>query len=217
MIWIYDGDTIEVDTDQGTIDIRLLDINAPEDDECFYKQSLDHLIDTLKGQTVSLDIDTDLDQFGRTLAYVSVGDRDINLEMVKMGLAIATTPESGGRFVVAEEEAYRSEIGLWADIACGSGSIPRVVIVSVDSSAESIVIVNEEPNAVDLSKWTIRDESSRHRYRFPRESVLQPGFQLIIGSDDPGWNPGGTPVWNNDGDMALLLDKAGRVVDRWRY
>jgi hypothetical protein len=38
-----------------------------------------------------------------------------------------------------------------------------------------------------------------------------------VTSDNPGWEPGGTPVWNNDGDMALLLTTGGAVASRQRY
>jgi len=215
--WIYDGDTIAVDTEQGSIDVRLLDVNAPERDECFYGESLDYLIETLKGRDVSLDIDADPDQFGRTLAYVWDGERNVNLDLVQTGLAIATTSEDGKGFLADEEEAFRSGTGLWADNACGSGPIPNVSIVALDSSGETIVIVNEETTTSDLSGWTLRDESSRHRYRFPTGSIIQPGARLTISSNNADWDPGGSPVWNNDGDMAMLLDRDGRVVDRWRY
>ncbi len=215
--WIYDGDTIAVDTEQGPIDVRLLDVNAPERGECFYGESLDYLIETLKDQVVSLDIDPEPDQFGRTLAYVWDGERNVNLDLVQTGLAIATTPEDGKGFLADEEEAFRSGTGLWADNACGSGPIPNVSIVDLDSSEETIVIFNDETSMADLSGWTLRDESSRHRYRFPTGVIMQPGARLTIGSDDKDWDPGGSPVWNNDGDMAILLDRDGRVVDRWRY
>lgn len=214
---IYDGDTIAVDLDQGIIDVRLLDINAPENDECFYKESLDHLIDTLKGHNVRLDIGATLDQFGRTLAHVWDDDRNINVELVEMGLALATTPDSGSGYLVEEEGAFENDIGLWSGDACGSGPIPQIMIIALDPSKETIVIINDESAEVDLSGWTVRDESSRHRYRFPNGSALQPGARLTISSDDLAWDPGGSPVWNNDGDMALLLDRDGRVVDRWRY
>jgi hypothetical protein len=215
--WVYDGDTIVVETVQDTIDVRLLDINAPEGDECFYKESLDHLIDTLKGHSVTLEIRNDLDQFGRTLAYVWNGNSNVNLEMVKTGLAIATTPDSGSGLIVEENDAVAAELGLWAEDACGSGPIPNVVIAALDPSGEAIVIVNNESAVADLSGWTLRDESSRHRYRFSTGATLQPGDRVTISSDDPLWDPGGSPVWNNDGDMALLLDRHGRVVHRWRY
>jgi Lamin Tail Domain/Staphylococcal nuclease homologue len=215
--WIYDGDTIAVDIERGSIDVRLLDVNAPERDECFYGESLDYQIETLKGRDVSLDIDADPDQFGRTLAYVWDGDRNVNLDLVQAGLAIATTPDSGGGFLADEEEAFQSGTGLWSDDACGSGPIPNVIIVALDSSGETIVIINEETTMTDLSGWTLRDESSRHRYRFPTGVTIQPGARLTISSDDGNWDPGGSSVWNNDGDMALLLDRDGRVVYRWRY
>jgi len=215
--WIYDGDTIVVETDEGEIDVRLIDINAPESDECFYKESLDHLIDTLKDQNVTLEVATELDQFGRTLAYVWDGDRNVNLEMVQTGLAIATTPDTGGGLLAEENKAFDAAIGLWSRNACGSGPIPSVVIVALDPSGETIGILNNESEITDLSGWMLRDESSRHRFRFSNGITLQPGAELVISSDDPLWNPGGSQVWNNDGDMALLLDGNGRVVDRWRY
>ena len=215
--WVYDGDTVAVDGDNGTIDVRFLGINAPEGDECFYDRALDRLIETLKGRTVTLDVEANLDQYGRTLAYVWDGDRAVNLEMVQMGLAIATTPDSGIGFIPEEEKAYLNGVGLWSNDACASSAIPNVVIDAVDSAGEIVIIVNDDSSAIDISGWTLRDESSRHRYRIPTGRILQPDEQMAISSDDPTWDPGGSPVWNNDGDMALLLDRDGRVVDRWRY
>jgi hypothetical protein len=40
---------------------------------------------------------------------------------------------------------------------------------------------------------------------------------MTIRSTDPGWVPGGSPVWSNGGDMVLVLDETGRVVARHRY
>lgn len=217
MTWIYDGDTVEVETDGGVVDVRLLDINAPETDECFHQESRDHLIDTLKGLNVRLETGDSLDQYGRTLAYVWDDDRNVNVELVEMGLAIATTPNTGSGFLAEESKAFDAGLGLWAPSACGSSSRSEVAIGALEPSGETVLIVNQEPVAVDLSGWTLRDESSRHRYRFPEGSTLRPGGQLTIDSDSPHWDPGGSPVWNNDGDMALLLNRDGRVVDRWRY
>lgn len=215
--WVYDGDTVAIDTETGTIDVRFLDINAPEESECFYKRSRDRLIDTLKGETVTLDAEATLDQYGRTLAYVWDGDRNVNLEMVEMGLAIATTPESGAGFITEEEVAYEDGIGLWSYDSCASSPITDIDIIALDFTGETVVIANNNSSAIDISGWTLRDESSRHRFQIPAGTALEPDEQMTINSDSPNWDPGESPVWNNDGDVALLLDRDGRVVDRWRY
>jgi hypothetical protein len=69
----------------------------------------------------------------------------------------------------------------------------------------------------------LRDESSEHRYRFPRGTRLRPGEQVTVhtgcgddGAGDLYWCKNG-PVWNNGGDTALLLDPAGNVGGRLRY
>lgn len=206
-----------VESDQGEVDVRLLDVNAPESDECFHRESLNYMTERLKGRTVTLDTDQDVDQFGRVLAYVWDQNQNVNLDMVQRGLAIATTPDTGVGFLIEEEEAFAAGIGLWAHDACGSGPIPNVRVLAVDQYGETVVIRNDETTTVDLSQWTIRDESSRHRYSISRGTELEPGASLTIRSDDPEWDPGSGPIWNNDGDMALLLDASGRVVDRWRY
>lgn len=231
--WIDDGDTIEVDTQDATITVRLMAINAPDRGECLAEESLDHLIATLKGERVRLEV-RGTDQFGRALAYVFDGGRNVNVEMVEAGLSLASTPEAddphGRQILDAEENAFVSGTGLWADDACGSvGTAPSIGFDPSSSTTDPIgddsqnlaeellTIANHGDTTVAMGGWILRDESTRHRYRFP------PGFELgaresfSIRSDDPGWDPGGSPVWNNDGDMALLQLPNGTVVDRWRY
>lgn len=230
--WIYDGDTVEVQTDDGELDVRLLGINAPDDGECFYNEATDYLIETIKTEEVILQV-SGTDQFGRTLAHVFLhADAHLNLQLVEGGLAIATTPDDGDPhrvpFLKAEETAWRDQRGLWAEDACGaSGELPDVSIGDLEPNpsgaddevleGEAVTIVNRGSGVVDLTGWVLRDESSRHRFTFPSGSLLAAGEELVVTSADHGWDPGGTPVWNNDGDIAMLLDEHGRVVDRSRY
>jgi hypothetical protein len=54
---------------------------------------------------------------------------------------------------------------------------------------------------------------------FADGTTLAPGEQIEISSGCAGrlsWCAG-SPIWNNDGDMALLLDAYGTVVARARY
>lgn len=225
-----DGDSIEIEGPEGRVQVRLDGINAPESEECYHREATGHITALLEGREVGVEV-TGTDQFGRVLAHIHLDHLDVNLEMVSAGMAIATTPDPGRpeTLIEAEESAAGLERGLWDPQACGTGPIPRVVIDFARSvvdppgpddqtpDQELIVLINREDADVDLDGWALRDESSRHRYHFPRGSRLAPGDSLTVTSADPGWAPGGSPVWNNGGDLILVLDELGRVVARFRY
>lgn len=231
--WVDDGDTIEVEVSGQEVEVRLVAINAPDQGECFAERSRNHLVETLLDHVISFEAVGE-DQFGRTLAQVFDGGRHVNREMVDLGYAFASTPDEddsrAGAILKAEEEAYSSGIGLWAEDACGRGdTIPKATIdpnrsnVDPDGPDESrlddeiIAIVNNGPETLDLIGWIVRDESTRHRFTFPSHTMLEPGERVTIASSDSGWEPGQSAVWNNGGDMALLQLPDGTVVSRWRY
>jgi hypothetical protein len=220
-----------VDIDGGEIDVRLLGINAPEADECFYDAATDHLIDLLEGKTVDVEI-IGTDQFGRTLAYLWMGGALVNLDLVSDGYAIATTPGAGemrgNDLISAEDDAFSDRVGLWATDACGASAPPPSVGVDVGGSQfdppgpdedvldqEWVTFVSED--VTDLEGWRVRDESSAHRCMLRSGSAVTPGQTLTLTSADPCWDPGRSPVWNNGGDLVLLLDPAGGVAARARY
>lgn len=233
MTWISDGDTIEVEGPERQLTVRLVAINTPDQGECFADDALDHLLDTLKNRLVALEVVGE-DQFDRTLAHVFEGERHVNLELVAEGLAIASTPDGDDPYkeeiLQAEETAYEAGEGLWGATACGSvGPLPSIAFDTgssvtdpdgpddADPAGEFVVIRSRSDTAIGMSGWVLRDESTRHRFTFPAGTALAPGETLTVSSADPGWDPGGGPIWNNDGDMALLLDANGTVVARWRY
>ncbi|MGB7859005.1 MAG: lamin tail domain-containing protein [Acidimicrobiia bacterium] len=229
---VFDGDTVVVDTAAAKVTVRLIGINAPESGECHYTQSSDFLEDRVAGEVIRMN-ERGVDQFDRTLATLWVGDVNINQLMVSKGMAIASVSsdleQPGELYLDDEESAYQDRIGLWSPDACGSGTSARVIIDGDLSTPdppgpddqvlddETIVIVNATIDPVDLSGWAIRDESSRHRYLFKAGTIVPSSSRITVSSSDPAWDPGGSPVWNNDGDMALLLDQHGNVVGRWRY
>jgi endonuclease YncB( thermonuclease family) len=76
-------------------------------------------------QTISLTYDeaSCTDRFGRTLAYVKVGDLDLNAELVKQGLGCFLFIAPGGaareeEFATYEAEAQTNRTGMWG--ACTS-------------------------------------------------------------------------------------------------
>ncbi len=231
VIAITDGDTFDFETGSGRITVRLLGVNAPEDDECLHDEATDALTLDLASGQVGLE-PHGLDQFRRTLAYVWAGDDLVNVDLVNTGLAIATTPgddeTQGSALLAAEETAYQESIGLWAPTACGGSRIDADLVIDTSDHdppgadgdvlhLERITITNDGDGPVDISGWALRDESSANRFRFPDGSTIDPGAAFEVTSDNQGWEPGGGPVWNNSGDMALLLTPEGAVFARLRY
>lgn len=232
VVEVVDGDTVVVERDSSTATVRLAGINAPERDECGAEEAA-MLLRSLEGDAVRLEM-TGRDQFDRVLAHLHSERAHLNHQLVAAGLALASTPSEddpyGATLLEAEEQAYLEGRGLWATDACGSGEEPPSVQIDSQRSmpdppgpdgevldSEVIVISNLSESPVDLSGWLLRDESSLHRFRFGAGTTLHPGGSTVVSSGDPGWDPGRSPVWNNDGDLALLQDPTGTVVSRWRY
>lgn len=231
---IIDGDSVRLDLDGVTTEVRLMGINAPERDECWAEQSRDGLATLAMGREVTVITDS-TDQYGRTLAYLYDGGTNLNLAQVAAGnaLVIASDHDLLPEFLAAEEDALGLGLGMWAPDACGVALDHAVSIWGLEPDApgrddenpngEFIAITNEG-DPIDLGGWTVRDESSVHRFTFPRGFVLDPGGIVVIrsgcGTDDPpdlAYWCADTTVWTNSGDTALLLEPSGAIADRLRY
>ncbi|WP_254535018.1 lamin tail domain-containing protein [Halomarina litorea] len=82
---------------------------------------------------------------------------------------------------------------------------------------EYVVFENTGEETIDLSGWTVSDESGR-TYTFPDGTTLGPGEQLTLrtgsGSNTAAehyWGAAG-PVWNNDGDTVTVETANGSRV-----
>lgn len=233
IVRVLDGDSVLAIIDGIETDVRLQGINAPERDECLGDESRRRLEQLLHSGPVQI-AGTEFDQFDRLLGIVTAGGVATNVTLVADGLAIPLAAESPIDQLVleAEERARTLAIGIWDPLSCGSGPIPDVAVVSVDSNppgrdedaldGERVVIRNRSDSPVDLTGWTLRDESTLNRFAFPDGTVLPSGeeLEIVVGCepapDRVTWC-NDRPVWNNGGDTALLLDADGRIVDLYRY
>ncbi len=86
---IVDGDTIELESGEK---IRYLMIDTPESTngamDCWGEESKQFNTNLVLGKEVSIRYDVECtDRYGRLLAYIDVGDREVNSYMVEQGQA----------------------------------------------------------------------------------------------------------------------------------
>ena len=146
VVHIEDGDTIDVRIGDRVERVRYIGIDAPEVphhglDGTRGGEAARRLNRALaRGRRVSLELDAEeRDHYGRLLAYVWVGDRMINLEMVRRGYARVLTIPPNVRyerwFEQAESEARVASRGLWGsgDLGGPTNSASPPVVASTSS------------------------------------------------------------------------------------
>ena len=126
---VIDGDTVEL---EGGERVRYLMVNTPETtggkNECYGANAVQFNSDLVLGKEVELRYDVEpTDQFGRTLAWVTVDGMEINRLIIERGFGcLVHIPPNGSdrlaEFEMLEQTARLSMRGLWGacqpDIPC---------------------------------------------------------------------------------------------------
>lgn len=223
---VIDGDTIQLVDGRR---VRLISINAPEENEFYYNESKDYLEQLVKGKEVELDIFGD-DKYGRLLAHVYIDNTLINLEIVKNGFAHTYFVSPDEKFYLefkkAEKEAQEEKVGIWKSLLQGCISI---VDLHYDAKGndnnnlndEYVIFKNQCDSSVEMSKWEVKDTGT-HIYMF-KTFIVEPNnnFTLYSGSGTDSnnnlyWNSNGA-IWNNDKDTLFIRDAAGNLVLTYSY
>ena len=102
--------------------------------------------------------------------------------------------------------------------------------INNDGLQESVAIVNQGTVAQPMSGWTLASLRGKLFFQFPDNLILLPGMKVVVhsGQQKDGQVQRGftgqinlfwtnEQVWNNRGDMAILFDVDGVVVDRYAY
>jgi micrococcal nuclease len=121
VVSVGDGDTLRVNTNQGTLTVRLACIDAPEMSQKPYGEAAAKRLKQLlpSGATVTLDV-VDTDRFGRKVAKVSQGNRSINLTMVQEGQAVVyhqflnNCKDLKDNLLVAQNTARTRKLAFWS-------------------------------------------------------------------------------------------------------
>lgn len=147
--FVIDGDTIIIENGQR---VRLIGLDTPEKDACYYSEARDYLISLVDGKQVRLEKDlTNKDKYERLLRYVVLPNDDdddlfVNELLIRNGyaLTLAISPDTRYRdlFSSAQEEAKRERRGLWG--ACDD--LPVVNEAREQDSAPSDLECNIKGN-----------------------------------------------------------------------
>lgn len=115
IVAIADGDTATCLTDDKTqIKIRFDQIDAPEQGQDFGNTAKQTLSKLIFGKMVGLKT-KEQDKYGRTVAEVFVDDKNINKEMVALGMAWAYREYlKDNEYLELETTARRKSLGLWS-------------------------------------------------------------------------------------------------------
>ena len=116
VVGVTDGDTLTcLTSEKQQINVRLAQIDAPEKDQPFGQRSKKALSDLAFGRQVTIEPET-TDKYGRTVAKVVSGGEDLNLAMVRSGMAWVYDKYARDReYFDAQESARSSRTGLWDD------------------------------------------------------------------------------------------------------
>ena len=117
---VVDGDTVHLYHDDTIYKVRLIEIDAPERNQPFGKDSTDYLKRLLNEGKVDVEI-SGTDRYGRKLGRLYWKGRDINREMVIAGYAwVYDDYVTDKSFYENQSKARELRKGLWKD----SNSIP---------------------------------------------------------------------------------------------
>ncbi|KKP36760.1 MAG: nuclease [Candidatus Roizmanbacteria bacterium GW2011_GWC2_35_12] len=115
---VTDGDTLKL-SDGKTF--RLYGVNAPEVKEPYFEEAKAFTQNLVLGKEISFEQEDNykVDKFGRSLGYAFVNGVNLNIELVKNGLARVVLYEKRAKIkyqdelLSAESEAKGKNLGVW--------------------------------------------------------------------------------------------------------
>jgi micrococcal nuclease len=124
VIRVIDGDTAEMAVAGKEEGVRFIGVDTPESVapgqpvECFGKKASRFTEQLIEGEQVELRFGAERrDRYDRLLAYVYLGERFVNAELVRLGYArtleIAPNVDFAERFLRLQQAAANAGLGLW--------------------------------------------------------------------------------------------------------
>lgn len=203
VVKVTDGDTIVLE--DGTI-IRFVGINTPEKGELCYEKAKEYVEKEILLKKVHI-IEYGKGKYKRTLAEVYENGKNINIELLKQGLANAYHGDvpNWEEYVRAEKEGFEKNGCMW-----------KMSNISYCVEVEKIGNVFGVRNVCNVTidtNITIRDTSSSHRFK--TRLTLKPYGRITINENCKNDNKTiglCKHIFNNDGDELIIYNKDGLVA-----
>ncbi len=120
VIGVTDGDTVKLNTGR---EIRLYGVNAPEVKEPYYQEALSFTKNLVLNKEIVYEQEEKYkeDKFGRLLGYVFIDGKNLNIELIRNGLAKVVLYQKRAKLkyqdelIAAEKEAKEKRIGVWSE------------------------------------------------------------------------------------------------------
>ncbi|MDO8538354.1 MAG: thermonuclease family protein [archaeon] len=233
VIEVIDGDTLKLASGEK---VRLIGINAPEKKTICSEQAAQFLREQTENKTVELEKEqTDLDQYGRKLRNVFVEGKNVNILLVRNGLATVYLYENKLKYLEelkqAEYEAQKSNECIWkkSEEIYSLEDCIQIKEFHFDAEGNDNENLNDEfiefenkcNYEIFLNDWTIKDEGTNFFY-FPKMSFEKKSVLTLFsgnGTDSNAkvyWNSK-QAIWNNDGDRMFLRNEKGELALFFEY
>jgi micrococcal nuclease len=115
VVAVHDGDTLSVRIGTEVVRVRLAGIDCPEQEQAWGARARERTTELTMGRTVRV-TRLGIDKFDRWLVRLASGGTDVNLALVRAGLAWHYEPNGGAiELTEAERGARNARRGLWSD------------------------------------------------------------------------------------------------------
>ena len=236
VVSVYDGDTLTLDNGDK---VRLRWVNTPE-----LKPAQDYGIEAREaakrlvlGQEVTLLYGAvKRDGYGRLLAGISTGEKDLSEVLLEQGLAhlFIIPPDSSdhAKRLAAQDKARAARRGIWSTPSYQG--VLHLTSFHANAAGDDRTNVNGEyaracnvtNRPLDVDGFRVTEMSGRSWILPPM--LIPPGHTVKIHSGkgthqtDPAsqmeiYLGSDQPIWNNTRDRITIYDRHGRMVDTWLH
>ncbi len=212
---VIDGDTVKT----NETSIRLLGINSPEKKEEYYQEAKDFLEETLLNKTARIEYGKDkTDRYGRTLGYLFLNNKNINLKQVELGFANYYFPSGKDVYYNDFREAWETCIENNKNLCEKSKNVCSecIGLKEFNDNSQEVVFYNSCNYDCNLNNWRIKDEG-RKKFIFPdfnleREKEIKIKVEEGINNKEILFWTNEEYVWTKTGDTLFLRDEDNKLV-----
>lgn len=115
VVKIHDGDTLTLQSGKRQYKVRLAQIDAPEKEQPYGQRAKLTLAELAYWRDARVETEAE-DKYGRMVGTVWIGDRNVNQELVRRGMAwVYTQYAHSPDMLRIQQEAHQARRGLWSD------------------------------------------------------------------------------------------------------